>query len=108
MKRRIDYTEYISSPQWQAKRQQYLASHMPQDCQGCGTKWSSGFHFHHKTYKRLGNERLHDIVPVCQRCHSLIHASHMPGKSLWSTINRILKRERKKAQKDVVSGKNDQ
>jgi hypothetical protein len=43
----------------------------PQDCVLCGT--SERIHLHHTTYERLGRERLADLVPLCHRCHSMVH-----------------------------------
>jgi hypothetical protein len=67
------YDAYIQSKAWQQTRQRYLDSGQPIDCRVCGKAWFSGMHFHHMTYERLGDERLSDIVPVCENCHTMIH-----------------------------------
>lgn len=67
------YREYIQSKEWQAVRKRYWASKMPKECYGCGKPKHPGMHLHHRTYKNLGNERLMDLVPVCQPCHRDIH-----------------------------------
>lgn len=68
------YDRYIKSEAWREKRGEFFASGRPKVCQGCG--WSRHIHLHHKTYDRLGDEDLDDLVPVCEGCHSLIHRYH--------------------------------
>ena len=40
---------------------------------------------HHKTYKRMGKEKLNDLVLLCQNCHSLAHKIHDENKKLKNT-----------------------
>ena len=65
------YWEYICSPRWQKKQQQYWRSKYPKTCFVCGTK--KRIQLHHRTYTRLGKERLTDLVPLCKRHHQLVH-----------------------------------
>lgn len=92
----MDYAEYIQSSAWRAKREKYWASKMPKDCYCCGKPRHAGMHLHHRTYKNLGNERLMDLVPVCQSCHDRIHQlhkdPHWKRKGLWATTHRARKR----------------
>lgn len=63
------YAEYIRSPAWRQLRQQALeaAGHR---CQKCGiSKWSATLEVHHLTYDRFGQERLTDLVVLCESCH---------------------------------------
>lgn len=68
-----DYATYIRSPQWRAVRQRFIASKIPKICYGCRKPWGKGDHLHHRTYRTLGNERLMDLVPLCQGCHARVH-----------------------------------
>jgi len=70
---KVNYYEYIMSDAWRRKRKAYWASNLRKDCFVCGCKRQAGFHLHHLTYERLGNERLEDLVPVCEPCHVMIH-----------------------------------
>lgn len=89
----MEYTEYMQSPEWRQKRAEYFRSELPQGCQGCGQKRQ--LQLHHKTYERLGNEHLADLVPVCTSCHAIIHERHRLGDlSLWDATELALKKIR--------------
>jgi 5-methylcytosine-specific restriction endonuclease McrA len=63
------YKVYLESGKWKAKRLKVLK----RDnfiCQACGGK---AWQVHHKTYKRIFNEHLSDLVSVCGDCHKDIH-----------------------------------
>lgn len=87
MKKRNKYTSYMKSPAWAKKRRTYFKSKQPQGCQGCGTR--KQLHLHHKTYERLGRERLTDLIPLCSKCHAEVHrgfesVGRKQGYDLWS------------------------
>ena len=67
------YVEYLRSDKWEYKRQQ-KAYEQCHTCERCSKRIEKGFHIHHKTYKRLGNELLSDLMFLCQDCHSDIHS----------------------------------
>lgn len=55
--------------------------------------WDPNVDLHHKTYKRLGEERLTDLLPLCRLHHDLAHDLEQEGRqtgaeassvSLWS------------------------
>lgn len=37
-------------------------------------------HLHHKTYERIGEELLTDLVPLCPNCHTLVHVLERRGE----------------------------
>ena len=63
-----DYDNYINSKAWQNKRLEVL-SRTP-FCFCCTVKAN---HIHHRTYKRLGIEKLNDLVALCSSCHMGVH-----------------------------------
>lgn len=63
------YADYLASAHWTATKARYRASEHPQACK-CG---SARVSLHHKTYVRLGAERLTDLEPVCTSCHEALH-----------------------------------
>lgn len=64
------YAQYLSSPAWEAVKARYRESDLPQDCM-CG---DTQVQMHHATYDRVGgDERLADLVPLCARCHTMVH-----------------------------------
>lgn len=63
------YQDYLQSFEWQIKRQQVI------DIWGgrCALCNSGGsLEVHHRTYERLGNERLTDLLPLCDDCHKKV------------------------------------
>lgn len=74
VKKGSKYQQYINSPQWKSKRLEYWRSKKMRECYVCADLWTDfkGKHLHHRTYERLGDEDLDDIVPVCPGCHDRI------------------------------------
>ena len=96
----IDYKEYIQSPEWAERRTRFFRSGMPSDhCTACGLPRESGFHLHHRTYKRLGAEHLGDLILLCPRCHSELHRGFKESgaNNLWAYTKRWTKSKRKRA-----------
>ena len=66
----IDYHEYIKSEVWRQKRDNVLVFWSGR-CAICNSP--DNIQVHHRTYERLGQERLSDLIPLCDDCHSLFH-----------------------------------
>lgn len=61
---------YMKSSSWKQKRERILY----RDCYMCVSCLSSDqLEIHHKTYKRLGNEKDSDLVTLCRKCHQRQH-----------------------------------
>lgn len=79
----------MDSPAWWERRRiwlvTYRASHNGQNptCVICDEPWT-GRHgdLHHRTYERLGHEAYEDLIPMCRRCHDLLHG--IINSSGWS------------------------
>jgi hypothetical protein len=88
------YKLYLRSPEWAEVKRRYRSSKLPQTCVVCGSKKVD---LHHKTYERLGKERLTDLVPLCRSHHKWLHRRVKAGTaSLWSgprVIRRVKKRK---------------
>jgi hypothetical protein len=83
------YLQYLRSDAWRRVKLRYLASNLPKCCYVCQAPWRDGFHFHHKTYKNLGNERLMDIGPLCPECHAALHwGQRVRRMNLWAVSKR--------------------
>lgn len=98
------YSEYIQSPAWRKVRDRYWASKLPKECFGCGIERHKGMHLHHRTYKNLGNERLMDLVPMCQQCHQDVHDLYESDPKwkrygLWSATKAVRNRNMPKKPK---------
>jgi hypothetical protein len=64
----LTYEEYLRSPHWQGLRKRIL-HRANYACEKCGT-WGEILHVHHKTRKRMGRERLSDLIALCIPCHN--------------------------------------
>ena len=71
------YFEYLCSDQWHLTRERFRASGLHQTCLVC---FDPNVDLHHRTYSRLGKERLDDLVALCRRHHEQIHVE---GLDLW-------------------------
>jgi len=65
------YWDYLDSNHWKNFRRTYLENLGLYRCEFCHA--GAPLNLHHKTYKRLGNENLDDVVLVCESCHTAIH-----------------------------------
>jgi hypothetical protein len=90
---RQNMAAYYKSPHWRRIRQSYLDSKLwDGKCEACDSETRSP-HVHHRSYKRLGNEWLMDLVGLCPGCHAWVHhlAGEHHGKSLWDTTRRVIR-----------------
>ena len=86
---RTEYRNYIRSEAWRKVRARYWKSKLLKTCYLCDA--SSNLQLHHKTYKRLGCEKLTDLIPLCDECHRYLHEKYKEAKeargkrvtSLW-------------------------
>lgn len=67
---RLDYYEYINSPEWYAKSDAAKAR-AGYRCQVCNS--TRQLNTHHRTYERLGRELDTDLIVLCRDCHDLFH-----------------------------------
>lgn len=65
------YQEYLKTDHWQNVKLRYYQSKLPKTCYICGTKEHRNLH--HKSYKRIGNERLTDLIVLCEKHHHECH-----------------------------------
>jgi hypothetical protein len=74
-----EYALYLKTPHWQEFRERYYVSQLLQECFVCG---NPKFELHHHTYVRLGQEGLHDVVPLCDTHHRDVHKAVKAGVQL--------------------------
>ncbi|RIK42894.1 MAG: hypothetical protein DCC55_07450 [Chloroflexi bacterium] len=75
----VDYREYINSPQWHWKAE-LAKSHVGNRCQICNRPASEvELETYHRTYDRLGNELLEDLIVLCRRCHKQFKKGKLPS-----------------------------
>ena len=64
------YISYMQSDAWRSIRCEVLARD-GHKCSCCGSDVK--LCVHHRTYDRLGDERLADLVCLCEVCHKRTH-----------------------------------
>lgn len=89
------YGEYLRSPQWAELRRRVFVRDGGR-CQFCGERATQ---VHHLTYKRFQNEKLFDLVSICDACHS---DEHGRGSKLEAV--RVVDCWRCGAQHDILAG----
>lgn len=68
--RAAKYQAYLESEAWQRKRAEVL-SIWRHRCAICNSE--ENLHVHHRTYYRVFNESITDLIPLCADCHELFH-----------------------------------
>lgn len=66
-----DYTKYINSPEWAARKAAYYECHHRR-CRSCGSD-EKEMHLHHRSYARIYQEEDGDLMPMCMDCHAMLH-----------------------------------
>lgn len=90
---RITYQQYLESDHWNNLRARFWASKMHR-----GERWVCGssrgrLEVHHRSYRRIGKERLNDLIPLCRDCHEKTHEIDRTRKKgcLWGAAKRLRK-----------------
>jgi hypothetical protein len=73
----MPYTLYLDSDAWKARRS-YMVRRAGHRCQVCNSR--ERLEVHHRTYDRLGHERIDDLTVLCHECHGDFHASGRLGR----------------------------
>jgi len=94
------YSDYLKSEHWQSFRKRFY-----RDSKIVIKQWKKyGYlvcdicqeegrlNLHHKTYKRLGKERLGDVFMICNDCHKKIHIDKYIYKNLWKGTHDVRKK----------------
>lgn len=92
------YDDYLASPHWQGLRVRYAGSRRPKRCAVCH---DPAYELHHRTYRRLGEERLDDLLALCGRHHGVLHEAAL---SLWDGHRALLRVRESDRELAVVSG----
>lgn len=88
------YKAYIKSEAWAKRRREYYETH-ERKCRACGS--SRNMNLHHKTYRRLGNERDADLVALCRKCHNNIHIqARSEGRNLWIVTEEFIRNKKRR------------
>lgn len=66
----MTYEDYIKSDEWK-KRREWALYFWEYRCSLCFSE--DDLQVHHRTYQRLGNENLNDLIVLCKSCHERFH-----------------------------------
>ena len=91
------YFEYLCSDEWHLTRERFRASGLHQTCLVC---FDPNVDLHHRTYSRLGDERLDDLVALCRRHHEEIHSE---GLDLWNGPSTLREQELSRRKKEQTT-----
>ncbi|MFA5014813.1 MAG: HNH endonuclease signature motif containing protein [Actinomycetota bacterium] len=72
------YEEYLKSDIWKTNRDRFLNTIENKCCVVCLS--TIKINVHHRTYKNLGDEKINDLVILCQSCHRKFHAKKIKKK----------------------------
>ncbi len=98
---KMTYQEYLGSDHWKDVRKRFWASRLHDGkCNIC--KQNGKLEVHHKTYKRIGQEYLGDLILLCRECHQDTHyfeKNREQKGSLIGAARTLRKRLRKETRK---------
>jgi hypothetical protein len=80
------YNEYIGSDRWRFMRALRLEL-AGNKCEHCGRGgFRNSLHCHHKTYARIGHERMDDLMILCVGCHSAMDIARVAMEKLFPDL----------------------
>lgn len=83
------YDRYMQSRAWRRKRRRKLRRTGGR-CEACGLR--GRLEVHHRTYERLGHERMGDLRVVCVHHHASITRKHDQGMPLAAATDAVVTR----------------
>lgn len=80
----LKYKDYLASPQWLKTKARFKSSPLFYNCCGKCFRSDRPLNIHHKTYRRVGREKLSDLIALCDPCHRATHETARKTGRLWS------------------------
>ena len=66
----MEYKEYLNTPHWKFTRDCAI-EYYGDNCCLCGS--AAEINVHHRNYDNKGNEKMQDLIVLCNDCHSKFH-----------------------------------
>lgn len=66
----LGYQEYLTTDAWRRKSD-FMKTRFGHRCQLCNRR--GNLNTHHRTYERVGAERVDDLTVLCRKCHERFH-----------------------------------
>jgi hypothetical protein len=94
---KLEYKKYLKTEHWLELKKRMWSSNVPKVCFACGIG-NCKLAIHHRTYTRIGREKISDLVFICDGCHKKIHEykKKFPRKDLIKITRMISRRIRKR------------
>jgi hypothetical protein len=91
------YDSYLKSDHWKDTRARFYSSGLYKGRCECCWKRNKPLDIHHKSYRRIGKEKLNDLIALCRDCHFRLHdlvgtLHHGRPVRLWTAV-KILRRK---------------
>jgi 5-methylcytosine-specific restriction endonuclease McrA len=96
------YGHYLNSVHWKDKKSKFYSSgRFFGACAVCVS--TKDLEVHHRTYERVGNEPVSDLVCLCRKCHEKFHSKKKTTKTQPSEPlnDGLTKKQRKRKKLDV-------
>ena len=92
---KLTYKQYLAGPHWQDVRRRFWSSSLHDGkCYACAVSGVT-LEIHHKTYRRIGAEDLHDLCLLCRGCHQRAHALERGSKDKRTSLANVALKIRK-------------
>jgi 5-methylcytosine-specific restriction endonuclease McrA len=88
-RRTVEYEAYIHSAKWE-RRREWALRFWGYRCAICFS--ANNLEVHHRTYERLGDEIITDLIVLCDDCHKTHHATinrTNGGESITGPLSRL-------------------
>ena len=91
VKKHKSYKDYLHSDVWRGKREKKLKE-VDDRCQLCYSP--DKLQVHHRTYDRIFNERLGDLIVLCKDCHETFHSKFWDDDIIESKSEELLRNQK--------------
>lgn len=95
------YNDYLQTKHWKSLREKVIQQYGG-ECQRCHDIVGESGNVHHKTYKRIGHERISDLTLYCSKCHGVTHNRRAADHNLCAQINIIVQQMDNKDREKVL------
>ena len=99
------YKEYLKTNHWKILKQQFFDS--PYSYGRCYFCKITKVQLHHKSYARLGNENLEDLVEVCRKHHRGVHKHGLKFRRRKRQNKKVSRKMSKKQRTTAFRIRND-
>ena len=82
----MKYKDYLKTEHWKAISKQ-AKENADNRCQLCNS--GGELHTHHRTYDRVGKEKISDLICLCANCHAKFHDKDQPEVNFKKDLSSV-------------------